>query len=372
MAVAKSRRRGASQPLPGSSSDVGAPWDPGWSVGLRIWVEREGRAVLGEGRADLLAGIDRTHSISAAARALGISYRHAWLMVQSVNEAAGEPLVESAVGGVRGGGARLTVRGRAVLDVFAQLIADVRQHAAGSLRRIVRTDDRSEIVVRLAAAISLQEAVGQILTEYALARPTTRVHTLFGASNELAEQVASGAPIDLLLSGDKSHLTSPGATAENSKRPALVRLATNGLTIVAPTASTIRLRTPRDLLRTEIRRIAVADPACPLGHCTAAYLKRLKLSDGVDAKSVRVDNSRAVLAAVRSGAAEVGIAFGSDAAQAADCRTLFAAAPREAVVEYYGAVVSADRAAAAARELLDFCTTEPAQRCLKRCGLGTS
>lgn len=326
--------------------------------------------MLGEGRADLLAAIERTHSISAAARALQISYRHAWLMVQAVNEGAGEPLVESAVGGTRGGGARLTERGRAVLDVFTQLATDVRRHAAGSLGRIVRLTLTSETVVRLAAAISLQEAVGQILTEYALVRPTTRVHTLFGASNELAEQLAAGAPIDLFFTGDKSHLGPLGAT-EKGKRSSIVRLATNGLAVVAPAASLLRFRAPRDLLHDDVRRIAVADPACPLGRCTATYLTKLKLLDAVRAKSVEVDNSRAVLAAVRSGAADVGVAFSSDAAQAADCRTLFGAAPRDAVVEYYAAATSAGRAAAEARDLLEFCTTDPARRCLQRCGLGT-
>ena len=51
-----------------------------WTVRLRVWVERDGRAVLGPGRLELLEGIDRHHSISAAARAMGMSYRHAWLL----------------------------------------------------------------------------------------------------------------------------------------------------------------------------------------------------------------------------------------------------------------------------------------------------
>src|SRR5204862_168053 len=49
------------------------------------------QAVLGPGRLELLVGIDRLHSISAAARQMGVSYRHAWQMGQRLNEAAGEP-----------------------------------------------------------------------------------------------------------------------------------------------------------------------------------------------------------------------------------------------------------------------------------------
>jgi hypothetical protein len=53
-------------------------WGEGWTIGLRVWIERAGQAILGQGRAELLDGIERWHSISAAARQLGMSYRHAW------------------------------------------------------------------------------------------------------------------------------------------------------------------------------------------------------------------------------------------------------------------------------------------------------
>src|SRR5262245_58806691 len=92
------------------SDTTGEP--SGWGIGLRVWVERAGQAVLGPGRLELLEGIDRHGSISAAARLMHMSYRHAWVTVQRINEAAGEPLVVAATGGVEGGGARLTQLGR--------------------------------------------------------------------------------------------------------------------------------------------------------------------------------------------------------------------------------------------------------------------
>ncbi len=80
-------------------------WMADWTVGVRVWLERIGHAVLDPGRLELLEGIDRWCSISAAARQAGVSYRHAWVMVQEVNRAAGEALVEAATGGRHGGGA---------------------------------------------------------------------------------------------------------------------------------------------------------------------------------------------------------------------------------------------------------------------------
>lgn len=70
---------------------------------------------LGPGKAALLEEIGRTGSISAAARAMGMSYRRAWLLVDAVNASFKAPLVETATGGRGGGGARLTGFGREVL-----------------------------------------------------------------------------------------------------------------------------------------------------------------------------------------------------------------------------------------------------------------
>src|SRR5215470_1903004 len=113
-------------------------WSRAWTVRLRVWVECSGRALLGKGRLELLEGIDRWRSISAAARQMGMSYRRAWLLVQSINEAAGEPLVEAATGGKHGGGARLTPRGRLATAVFHDLQQQLHQTAASLLPRLIQ------------------------------------------------------------------------------------------------------------------------------------------------------------------------------------------------------------------------------------------
>jgi len=72
-------------------------------------------AYVGPGRADLLDGIARTGSISAAGKAMGMSYKRAWGLVQALNEGFGRPLVETARGGAAQGGAHLTPLGEEVL-----------------------------------------------------------------------------------------------------------------------------------------------------------------------------------------------------------------------------------------------------------------
>lgn len=70
---------------------------------------------IGPGKADLLDAIERTGSISAAGRALGMSYRRTWLLVDAMNRCWKEPLVETTTGGSHGGGARLSVLGKNVV-----------------------------------------------------------------------------------------------------------------------------------------------------------------------------------------------------------------------------------------------------------------
>jgi len=82
---------------------------------------------MGPGRADLIDAIARTGSISAAAREMGMSYRRAWLLVESTNAAFVAPLVVANTGGSGGGGATVTDFGR---DVVARYRAMERKAAA--------------------------------------------------------------------------------------------------------------------------------------------------------------------------------------------------------------------------------------------------
>jgi molybdate transport system regulatory protein len=85
-----------------------------------IRVDFSGDCSIGPGKISLLEGIERTGSLSAAARALGMSYRRAWLLVHSTNEAFSDPVVALSIGGKDGGGAKLTEFG-------VRLIADYRR-----------------------------------------------------------------------------------------------------------------------------------------------------------------------------------------------------------------------------------------------------
>lgn len=96
---------------------------------MRLRFKRGDELVLGPGRMDLLALIDQVGSISAAARRMGMSYRRAWLLVDETNRHFATPLVESATGGQKGGGAHLTEAGRKVVALYR----DMEKHAAAAV-----------------------------------------------------------------------------------------------------------------------------------------------------------------------------------------------------------------------------------------------
>lgn len=100
-------------------------------TGPRLRVLLGSSIAIGPGRADLLAAIGRTGSISAAAREMGMSYRRAWLLVEATNAAFIEPLVATATGGSGGGGASLTPFGAEVLERYRSMEREANAAIAG-------------------------------------------------------------------------------------------------------------------------------------------------------------------------------------------------------------------------------------------------
>ena len=82
---------------------------------LAIRVDLASGVRIGPGKVRLLEEIDRTGSISAAARVTGMKFARAWWLLDDLNKALGRPLFDTVVGGDRGGGTRLTEVGRVMV-----------------------------------------------------------------------------------------------------------------------------------------------------------------------------------------------------------------------------------------------------------------
>ena len=95
------------------------------SLRPRVRLQLGDEVALGPGKAELLMLIEETGSISAAARRMGMSYRRAWLLVETMNRCFSSPLVETAQGGKGGGGAGVSELGRRVLVLYQQMEANL-------------------------------------------------------------------------------------------------------------------------------------------------------------------------------------------------------------------------------------------------------
>jgi molybdate transport system regulatory protein len=110
---------------------------------VRISIVFESGARIGPGKAKLLESIRDTGSISAAAREMGMDYKRAWTLLDSMNQAFTQPVVAATSGGAGGGGASLTVFGAEVLERYrriqdrAEMVADADLTA---LKRFAKPD----------------------------------------------------------------------------------------------------------------------------------------------------------------------------------------------------------------------------------------
>ncbi|CAI3108841.1 Molybdenum-pterin-binding protein MopA [Acinetobacter calcoaceticus] len=94
---------------------------------LQIRILSERNIAFGPGKADLLEAIERTGSISQAAKSMNMSYRRAWQLVDTMNQCFETALVETQTGGTHGGGAAVTALGQKVLEQYRQMEINARQ-----------------------------------------------------------------------------------------------------------------------------------------------------------------------------------------------------------------------------------------------------
>jgi len=114
-----------------------------WEARPRWRLVRCGEIAIGPGKADLLEAIGRHGSISAAAAALGMSYRRAWTLVRTMNRCFASPLVTTAgATGWRGQGASLTREGKQALRLYRRIerlsVESTRSAVAGMTRMLAR------------------------------------------------------------------------------------------------------------------------------------------------------------------------------------------------------------------------------------------
>jgi molybdate transport system regulatory protein len=91
------------------------------TVGVRLRIDIGSGCSIGPGKIALLEQIERSGSLSKAARILKMSYRRAWLLLEDLNRNMSQPVTTASIGGAGGGGARITPFGRHVIAAFREI-----------------------------------------------------------------------------------------------------------------------------------------------------------------------------------------------------------------------------------------------------------
>ena len=105
-------------------------------VKSKIWLEKNGKLVFGEGKSKILKTIEETGSISRACKKMGISFRHGWSYITAIENRLGIKLIERQKGGKNGGGSCLTDYAKELIEKTEHLKKVVNKFADKKFKEI--------------------------------------------------------------------------------------------------------------------------------------------------------------------------------------------------------------------------------------------
>ncbi len=220
----------------------------------------------------------------------------------------------------------------------------------------------------VAAAVSLREPLSAIAGRFEAERPGTRVQLALGASSTLAAQARAGAPFDVFIAADQQSLDALAA-AGLARGETRLPIAGNRLVVIASAELRVPIESAADLERPEVRRIALADPAVPVGHYAREWLAGQGRLEALEPRFVATEHARATLTAVEAGHAEIGIVYATDAKTARSARVAFVPHDDEQPrIVYVAALLTGARAPALAKAFLATLHDLAARRDLETAG----
>jgi molybdate transport system substrate-binding protein len=224
----------------------------------------------------------------------------------------------------------------------------------------------AELIV--SAAASLTEAFNELGVAFGAAHAGTTVQLNFAASGALLQQIANGAPVDVLASADQQ-------TMDEAARRQLIRpasradFASNTLVVVVAADAGAAPRALADLAQPSVRRIAIGVPASvPAGRYARAVLEQARLWPEVEPKTIGAQSVRQVLDYVARGEVDAGFVYATDAAAMPGRVRVAFGVP--APVRYPIAVVAASNKAGEAQAFAAYVLAPPGQAILRKHGFG--
>ena len=322
---------------------------------------------VGPGKADLLAALAETGSISAVARSMGMSYKKAWYLLDAMNHAFRKPLIQAEKGGKGHGGAKLTPTGLQVLALYRAIESQAAAAAAKDLRRLANWSPKlrnrehrrlardagyrySQMATsRGAFMFCLQAAVSRRLFVAAFVAGMTwgydsiavaaeeppiaaaadlnaalpevvdvftketgkKVKITFGSSGNFAQQNINGAPFEVYLSADEGYVDKLNAAGKTDGVGALY--ATGRIGLFQPNGSSVRVDDQLRDLAAAVRdgrlvKFAIANPEhAPYRRAAEEALAHAGLWNEIRPKLVLGENVAQATQFATSGSAQGGI-----------------------------------------------------------------
>jgi molybdate transport system substrate-binding protein len=220
----------------------------------------------------------------------------------------------------------------------------------------------------VSAAASLTNAFNEIGRAYELAQPQTRVLLNYGSSGALLQQIARGAPVDVLATADVE-------TMDRADRQNLIVSGTRSdfvsskLVVVVPSDSRLQVSALADLARPEIERIGIGTPASvPAGRYAQEALELAGQWGPLKDKYIFGQNVRQVLDYVARGEVDAGFVYVTDAALMKDRVKVALEAEMKKPIRYPIAVIRGGGNEKAARGFVAFVQSDAGRKILAKYG----
>jgi molybdate transport system substrate-binding protein len=222
----------------------------------------------------------------------------------------------------------------------------------------------------VSAAASLTNAMRDVAPLFEAAHPGTTVRLNFGASGALLQQIAKGAPVDVLASADQE-------TMNQAQAQGLIKIeqrrnfVSNALVVIVPRIASKSPGTLADLNQPSYARIAIGLPASvPVGRYTKGVLEAAKLWGAIEPKMIGANNARQALDYVARAEVDAGFVYATDATLMADKVKVAFNVPTGQPILYSVAPLTGAPNTDAAAKFVDFLFTPRAQAVFSKHGFG--
>lgn len=158
-----------------------------------LWFNRAESKFLGGDRIALLEKVDELGSITQAAKAVGISYKTAWEMVNQINNLAAAPLVDRATGGKGGGGATLTTAGREVIEQFRIVQEEHRKFLKNLDQRLGDAGSLCQFLRRISMKVSARNVFNGTVASISKGAVNAEVSLALKGDTTITAVVTNGA-----------------------------------------------------------------------------------------------------------------------------------------------------------------------------------